>query len=233
MPHAATEDFFTPRTRSKSSTCARAAASREKSALLAPLAQRLPAGRIVHQFHRLAAPVQQTIHGVRAENESVTFTPRLLPIAHELKETRTLRGKRDGPQEHRPSQPDRFRLDRSRNQKHIGSRQCLARKSVVDFMHMGKASPVLALRNFKRRNVSWIDRPGQDDAHVVGEKTIQSREENIQTLAAATLRECYEELRVAAPPAIPTDSRNEARLFSEFPDEAGFQSLSPAMEGMP
>ncbi len=59
-------------------------------------------------------------------------------------------------------------------------------------MHMSKASPVLALGNFKRRNVPWIDRAGQDDAHVVGEKTIQSREENIQTLAAATLRECYE-----------------------------------------
>ena len=150
---------------------------------LASLAQRLPAGRIVHDSHRFPASIQQSIHVCALEDKTVAFTPRLFPIAHELKETRTLRGKRNGPQEHRPSQPDRLRLDRSRNQKHISASQRLARKSLVSFMHMGKASPMLALRNFQRRNVPWLDRACQDDAHVVGEKTIQSREEKIQTFA--------------------------------------------------
>ena len=176
------------------------------------LAQRLAAGRIVHHFHRLFG-ILPAIHPRSARGKQI----RCLHPASAPNRARTERDPDIARQEEQPpgASPVSTRSLPARpyrNQEDIGSCQCLARKSVVGFMHMGKASPLLTLRNFKRRDVA-LDRPDQPGQRArFSEKTIQSREENIQTLAAAPLRECYEELRVAAP--LPSRPPREMRRGS-------------------
>lgn len=63
----------------------------------APLAQRLPMRRVVHDPQRLPAPVQQPLHSASKKDETIGFATGLLPVTNELKETGALHGQRNSP----------------------------------------------------------------------------------------------------------------------------------------